>query len=258
LEIRFACVHVFSGKEKKMLGILGGMGPLATVDFLTKVIRNTPASCDQDHIETIVVSAAKTPDRTAALRGAGPDPYPAMLKALKQLERSGAEVIAMPCNTAHYWHSALQRETGVPLLHIVDAVLDGLDVSRHREMTMGILATTGTIEAEIYQQRFRQRGCSYLVPGTSSQARVMQAIRHVKSGSVEAAGQLLSEEARALMDRGASHIVMACTEIPIALADAEFDIADFLIDPTDDLAHASVLAAGGFGSAVRKAIGAAI
>ena len=134
-----------------MLGILGGMGPMATVDFMGKIVRNTPASCDQDHIQMVVCSATDVPDRTAAILGHGADPFPAMLNALRRLELSGATRIAIPCNTAHHWHGALQAETSVPIIHIVDAVVDALAQQVHP--TIGVLATDGTVRAGIYQQR---------------------------------------------------------------------------------------------------------
>jgi aspartate racemase len=105
-----------------VLGVLGGMGPMATVDFMAKVLRNTPADRDQEHIPTIVCSATNIPDRSAAILEGGPDPLPAMRDALHKLERSGVTCIAMPCNTAHFWYSSLQLETNIPILHIVDNV----------------------------------------------------------------------------------------------------------------------------------------
>ena len=109
-----------------MLGVLGGMGPMATVDFLAKLVRATPAGRDQDHIPTLVCSAVDIPDRADAILGAGPDPLPAMRAALVRLEAGGATRIAIPCNTAHHWHAALQAGTSLPILHIVDAVAETL------------------------------------------------------------------------------------------------------------------------------------
>ncbi|MCM2476127.1 aspartate/glutamate racemase family protein (plasmid) [Agrobacterium vitis] len=227
-----------------MLGVLGGMGPLATVDFLTKLIENTPASCDQDHIETIVSSASHTPDRSSAIIGTGEDPYPHMKKALVGLERCGADIIAIPCNTAHYWHAALQKETKLPILHIVDAVVDQFESSRCNNGVVGILATTGTIQAGVYQTRLLNRGYGYVAPALHSQSDVMHAIRLVKAGQLALASKILSVQARLLMDAGCTVIAMACTEIPLALADISSDLAPFLVDPTKALARACIQAAG--------------
>jgi len=222
-----------------MLGILGGMGPMATVDFMGKIVRNTPASCDQDHIQMVVCSATEVPDRTAAILGQGADPFPAMLNALRRLELSGATRIAIPCNTAHHWHGALQAETSVPIIHIVDAVADALSLQRTNP-TLGVLATDGTVHAGIYQQRLAERGHICMVPDAKAQAEVMRAIRLVKAGRTDEAAVILGREAEALAARGCSHIAMACTEIPLALAALDNDIGAALLDPTDLLAQACV------------------
>ncbi|OCJ70581.1 aspartate racemase [Agrobacterium tumefaciens] len=223
-----------------MLGILGGMGPMATVDFMSKVIRHTPATCDQDHIPTIVCSAARVPDRTAAILGLGADPLPALRRALRQLEEGGASLIAMPCNTAHFWHAALQAETSLPILHIVDAVADHLLSRASRPGSVGILATAGTMQAGIYQQRLAQRNIASVVPREDGQAMVMRAIRLIKAGDVVNARALLAAEALALSEAGCGAIVMGCTEIPIAFAGSDQHFAVPLVDATDVLAKASV------------------
>jgi aspartate racemase len=151
-------------QEVAMLGVLGGMGPMATVDFLGKVVQNTPAACDQDHIQMVVCSAANIPDRSAAILGEGADPFPAIRDALRRLEAAGATCIAIPCNTAHHWHAALQAETSVPILHIVDAVADTLVGQGREGGCIGVLATDGTVRAGIYPKRLAQRGFSCRCP----------------------------------------------------------------------------------------------
>lgn len=223
-----------------MLGVLGGMGPMATVDFMSKVIKNTPASCDQDHIEMVVCSATGVPDRTAAILDQGRDPLPAMLDGLRRLESSGARCIAIPCNTAHYWHGALQAKTSVPILHIVDAVADTL---AHRGMTgatIGVLATDGTVRAGVYQTQLAARGHTCLMPDAKAQACIMQAIRLVKAGRTGEAGAILRREAGTLIERGCTLVAMACTEIPLALADVDDELRTRLLDPTEALAQACV------------------
>ncbi|MGJ4929130.1 aspartate/glutamate racemase family protein [Bradyrhizobium sp. HKCCYLS2038] len=223
-----------------MLGVLGGMGPMATVDFMGKVIRNTPAACDQDHIEMVVCSATSVPDRTAAILDQGCDPLPAMLDALKRLERSGATCIAIPCNTAHHWHGELQARTAVPILHIVDALADALAERGLQGAAIGLLATDGTVRAGIYQRRLAKRGFSCAMPAADGQAEVMRAIRLVKAGHVDTATAILSRQAKALIAKGCAQVAMACTEIPLALAAVQDDLASRLLDPTDTLARACV------------------
>ncbi len=223
-----------------MLGVLGGMGPMATVDFMGKVVRNTPAACDQDHIPMVVCSAANIPDRTAAILGEGPDPFPAMRDALRRLEAAGATCIAIPCNTAHHWHAALQAKTSVPILHIVDAVVGTLAGQGMAGGCIGVLATSGTIKAGIYQKRLALRGFSCRTPDVAGQAEVMRAIRLVKAGQLAEATAILREQAEALVAAGCRQVVMACTEIPVALATVEGEPRSALVDATQALARACV------------------
>ncbi|GJD62844.1 aspartate/glutamate racemase family protein [Methylobacterium frigidaeris] len=223
-----------------MLGVLGGMGPMATVDFMAKVVRNTPASCDQDHIRMVVCSAADIPDRTAAILGEGPDPLPALRETLLRLEAAGATRIAIPCNTAHHWHAALQAETPLPILHIVDAVVDQL--TGPKDARIGVLATSGTVAARIYQDRLGRRGYACGLPDAAGQDEVTRAIRLVKAGHLSEATEILRREAEALVAAGMQAVVMACTEIPVALATVEGPLRASLIDATEALARACVAA----------------
>ncbi len=227
-----------------MLGVLGGMGPLATVDFMGKIIRNTRAACDQDHLEVFVHSATKTPDRTDFILGRGPDPFPAMCVALQQLERAGATVIAIPCNTAHRWHDALQARTSANVLHIVDAVAGRLTPQERPDGPVGLLATDGTLRAGVYQHRLARFGFACVWPGEQEQAWIMQAISLVKAGDITGGGIILRRQAEALGKAGCRQIVMACTEIPIALAGCLGGPTPVLLDATDALACACVAACG--------------
>jgi aspartate racemase len=229
--------------ERAMLGVLGGMGPMATVDFLAKLVRATPAGRDQDHIPTLVCSAAGIPDRADAILGAGPDPLPAMRAALARLEAGGATRIAIPCNTAHHWHAALQAGTALPILHIVDAVAERLGETLGQAGAggrVGLLATEGTLRARLYPERLARHGIACLSPGPEGQAAVAAAIRLVKADRVAEATPILEAEARALARAGCGRVVMACTEIPIALAGS--DLGSLMVDATAVLARACVAA----------------
>jgi len=223
-----------------MLGVLGGMGPMATADFMLKVIRNTPASCDQEHIEMIVCSATKIPDRTEAILGRGDDPFPAMLDALRRLERAGADCVAIPCNTAHYWHAALEENSTLPILHVVDAVADRLVRLDGAGGRIGLLATDGTVAAGVYQSRMGGRGFACVAPDASGQGDVMRAVRLVKAGRPDEATGMLEKAALRLLAADCRQIVMACTEIPLALANVAEPLRHRLVDATDALACAAV------------------
>lgn len=225
-----------------MLGVLGGMGPMATVDFMAKLVAATPASCDQDHPGVLVLQASDIPDRTRAILGQGPDPLSAMLAGLRRLEAAGATHLAMPCNTAHHWHAALQAATQRPILHIVDAVAAVLAAQGCRGGTVGLLATDGTLRAGIYPQRLARNG--YRCHAPEDQAAVMDAIRLVKAGRVAEAGPILRDQAERLIAAGCDRVVLACTEIPVALADPGAALTPYLLDATDALARACLAASG--------------
>lgn len=224
----------------RMLGVLGGMGPLATVDFMRKLIALTPAGRDQDHVPMLVYSVPQVPDRTAAILEGGESPLAAMLRGIDVLRRGGAQGIAIPCNTAHYWYDELVRQGGLPILHIADAACEALGERGVTAGTVGLLATSGTIAAGFYQTRLAARGYRCLVPAAAEQReRVMLGIHGVKGGELNAARRLLEEAARRLIGAGAQAVVLACTEIPAVLTPAR-PFAAAVVDATEALAAACV------------------
>jgi aspartate racemase len=220
----------------RLLGVLGGMGPLATVDFLHKLIEETPAMRDQDHIPVIAYSVPQIPDRPSAIIADGESPLPHMLKGVHTLQRAGAQAIAIACNTAHYWYDELAREGGVPILHIADAACAGLTARR-----VGLMATKGTIAAGFFQQRFVRHGIECLLNTAVEQdSLVLPAIEHVKRNELAAAHTLAIAAALRLHDRGAEAIVLGCTEIPLAIAHAPSNVAGVCVDATRALARTCV------------------
>jgi aspartate racemase len=218
-----------------LVGILGGMGPLATVDFMEKIIRATPAKRDQDHIPLIVHAVPQIPDRTRALIEGGDDPFPALLAGLAMLERCGARLIAIPCNAAHAWFERLVASTDVPLLHIAEAVRQRIAASADPMKRIALMAARGTVEVGIYQGYLKDR---LALPDDEIQERISSAIAFVKAGDLEA-GRVHAESAgRALLSTGVDAILLGCTELPIALAKSE--IADHCVDATHCLAEACV------------------
>src|SRR5689334_8554805 len=110
-----------------LLGVLGGMGPLAGAAFVTRLVALTPAERDQEHVPVLLCNDPRIPDRSSARLGQGEDPLDSMLRGLRLLEGAGASLIAIPCNTAHLWYEQLAQRARVPLLHIVEAVCDDLE-----------------------------------------------------------------------------------------------------------------------------------
>jgi aspartate racemase len=225
---------------ERFLGVLGGMGPLASAQFMARLTLLTPAERDQDHIPALLWSDPRVPDRTAARLGGGEDPLPALLRGLRGLEAAGCGAIAIPCNTAHGWFDALQAATGLPILHIVDAAATELARLGVPGGEVGVLGTAGTLAMGLYQERLGARGYACLVPEPATMDRlVTPAIALVKANRVADAHAPLAEAARGLMARGARAVVLGCTEIPLGLQAGPalpFPVADTI----DALARAAI------------------
>ena len=224
----------------RMLGVLGGMGPLATADFLGKLAQATPAARDQDHIPVIAWSVPQVPDRVPAILGNGPSPLPAMLDGVRTMKNAGAQGIAIACNTAHYWYDQLLDQGGLPILHIADAALAEAARRAHGARRIGLLATSGTIAAGFYQSRFQLAGCEALLPVQSEQDKLQQAISLVKANEIAPATALAESVALALLTAGAEVLIAGCTELPIALARCSAAVKPRLVDATAALAGACV------------------
>ncbi|WP_329267070.1 aspartate/glutamate racemase family protein [Streptomyces sp. NBC_01451] len=228
----------------EIIGILGGMGPAATADFYTKLVSATPGSSDQDHLRTVIWSDPTIPDRTEALLGDGPDPTPWLLDGSRVLREAGATVIAIPCNTAHAFVPRIADHVGLPIVHMIGEVAGHLSTLSPRIRTAGLLATTGTVRADLYQEWLDHFGIRLVLPdGNSQDHEVMAAIHAVKAGTHDAATTaLLARAARRLTRRGAQAVIAGCTEIPLGLPADAVDVP--LVDPALVLAHALVRRAG--------------
>ena len=224
----------------KRLGILGGMGPEAAIDLQLKILRRTSAQRDQDHLPVITWNVPQIPDRTAAILGRGPSPLSAMADGVMALERLGAQVIAMACNTAHHWHSDLQSSVSIPILHIVDACHDQIAQQQLAVHRLGLLATDGTRHSGFYQRRLAAFGIELVMPSATDQQAVGQAIGQIKSGDHEAAARIVAPIAENLCERGAERIILGCTELPLIIE--RLTLADRCVDATEALARQAVQA----------------
>jgi aspartate racemase len=224
----------------KILGVLGGMGPLASAHFMVRLTLLTPAASDQDHIPTILWSDPRVPDRTAARLAGGADPLPVLLRGIRGLEAADCGAIAIPCNTAHGWYAAMQAATTLPILHIVDAAAAELVRLGVPDGPIGVMGTAATLDMRLYQQGLEGRGWRCLVPEAAEMAElVTPAIGLVKANRVAEAYAPLAEAARRLVGRGARAVVLGCTEIPLGIAAGPalpFPVADTI----DALARASI------------------
>lgn len=225
----------------RTVGVLGGMGPLATTDFLRKLIEQTPAQSDQEHIPVLVYSLPQIPDRSAAMAGLGPSPAPMMEQGIGTLVGAGAGCIVITCNTAHAWYEEVAPSAGVPVLHIADSVMDWIGRTGAPGRRIGLLATQATVDAGFYQSRFGQRGYDCLaVPEELYQRWVWAGISAVKAGNPQRGGALLSQAGEWLISEGADVLLLACTEIPVALQAVRSPLLGRSIDATRALAQACV------------------
>ena len=225
------------------IGILGGLGPAATVDLFDKIVKHTPAACDQDHLKVVVENNPQIPDRTAALQGKNQDPRIAMLATAEKLKASGADFIIVPCNTAHFFLKTVQQHIGIPILSMIEETAEYITAHFSGIKKAGLLATTGTVDSGVYKDPLNKRNIELLLPPVKSQKNlVMEAIygkEGVKAGNkIGQPRVLLLKAIEELLDQGAELIIMGCTEIPLALKAG--DAAVPLIDPTDILAQSAV------------------
>jgi aspartate racemase len=224
-----------------ILGVLGGMGPLATVDFLKKLIEETPATRDQDHIPVVAYSVPQIPDRPSAILDSTESPLPHMLAGITALKNAGAGAIAIACNTAHYWYDDLVQQGGLPILHIADAACSDLARRGIQAMRVGLIATKGTVAAGFFQKKLAQNGIECVLSTEDDQDQfVLPAIEHVKRNELAPAHALALKAVHQLYARGAEAVILGCTEIPLAVDFADSDIAPACVDATRALARASV------------------
>ena len=224
----------------RVLGVLGGMGPLASAQFMLRLTLLTPAERDQDHIPAVLWSDPRVPDRNAARNGTGPDPLLALVRGLRGLQAAGCGAVAIPCNTAHGWIEGMRAATALPILHIVDAAADDLRRLQVPPGQVGVMGTAATLAMRLYQDQLGALGWDCLVPTPDEMARlVTPAIALVKANRVAEAYAPLAEAAGLLARRGAQAVVLGCTEIPLGIA-AGPAMPVPVVDTIDALARAAV------------------
>lgn len=226
----------------KVLGVLGGMGPLASAHFMLRLTLLTPADKDQDHIPAVLWSDPRVPDRTAARLGSGPDPLPWLLRGINGLKQAGCGAIAIPCNTAHGWIEPMERDAGLPILHIVDAAMAELRRKGIAPGPIGLMGTAATLAMRLYQDRLGAQGWDIIEPDALQMARLIApAIASVKANHVADAYAPLAEVVNSLASRGATAVVLGCTEIPLGIQAGPADrLSVPVVDTIDALARAAI------------------
>jgi aspartate racemase len=223
-----------SQSKHRVVGIIGGMGPEATVDLMRRVVAKTPAQDDQDHIHLIVESNPKIPSRIAHLiEGTGADPTPELIRIAGNLQRAGADALAIPCNTAHAYAHSIRRAVSIPLLDMVSLTVDQIALSR-RAARVGLLASTAVHTTELYAKAFSAHGIDTVLP--DRQDEVMALIRAVKRGDTGTQTQAALGRVAREMAPHADALLIACSELSVISS----SITVPFVDSLDVLAQAIV------------------
>ncbi len=225
----------------KSVGILGGMGPLATVDLFRKIVTLTRADSDGGHIRIFIDCNPQIPDRTKAILEGGPSPVPDMIASARNLERMGADMIVIACNTAHYFLDDIVAAVAVPVLDMP------LETARHAAScgykAVGMLATDGTLATRVYDRAFESFGMTVLKPSVDNQKHVMDIIyKGVKAGRQDYPLDGINAALDELKSEGAEVFVLGCTELPIAFE--TYGLKGRTLDPTEVIALRAIHEAG--------------
>jgi aspartate racemase len=229
--------------SEKIIGILGGMGPEATIDLFAKIVKGTTVKKDQNHLRILIDNNPKVPDRTLAIQKKGPSPLPQLIRSAKILENAGADFIVIPCVTAHYYYKPLQKKLNIPILNMVEMTAQYIKSRVKGISKVGLLATTGTIQAGLFQTSFSHTDLQWIIPTPEVQKKwVMEAIygrRGIKAiGPSENSQRLILNACVKLVQEGAQAIIAGCTEVPLVLEEKDLSVP--FIDPLSILAKAAI------------------
>lgn len=229
---------------KQAVGVIGGVGPMATVYYMQRVIEMTKAGCDQEHINMLVFNDCNIPDRTAFITEKSPDnPLPVMVEDAKRLEAAGCEFVVIPCNTAHYFYDELEQAVEIPVVNIVEETIRYAKARVQDLSCVGIMATTGTIVTGTYQKYAERAGLSFAVPDEDEQDLLMQIIYDgVKAGKPVPRADF-DRVANHLRAKGAQCLILGCTELSVLKRDLPINDPDVL-DSIDVLASETVRRSG--------------
>ncbi|MCP3855388.1 MAG: amino acid racemase [Actinomycetia bacterium] len=226
--------------EDKTVGIMGGMGPEATIDLMRRVVEATPAGDDIDHVRMLVDNNPKVPSRIEALiEGTGETPVPHLVDMARGLEQQGADFLVIACNTAHHYHSEVAAAVGVPVLNMVALAARHIVEAHPDTGRVGLLASTALQLVHLYEPAFAGHGIEVVYPTPELQDQVMDLIRAVKAGqATDAQIRRYREAAADLVANGAQCLLIACTELSVVTSGLE--VAAPVHDASEILAQAVV------------------
>lgn len=223
----------------KTIGIIGGMGPLATIDLYEKITFNTKAEKDQDHIHIIIDSYPQIEDRTAYILHGGKNPKDKLIESAKRLENAGADALIMPCNTAHFFAKDIEKEVSIPLIHIVKSTAEAIKNKYPKANKIGLIATTGTLKSGVYANILKDYGYHIIELDERLENDIMDCIyKGVKAGKTEEYVPLFQKCVDKITDMGADVLIAGCTEIPILVPHIKSKIP--VVDATLELALAAI------------------
>jgi aspartate racemase len=223
----------------KRLGILGGMGPAASAEFVNRLVKQTPASCDQEHIPFVLWNNPLIPDRSTSMRNGDDKPLPFLLEGIQGLRSAGCDTIVIPCNTAHFWFEDMVKLCP-RVIHIVDTVAHSLRDVNVTNTTIGVMGTKATVELGLYQNRLNDQGWNCIMPTEEEMNDIVQpAIDLIKGGDMSKAYDMFMIVIDSLIVRRAQAVVLGCTEIPLAVRQNRRDGIP-LINSIDSLVKAAI------------------
>lgn len=223
----------------KTIGIIGGMGPAATIDLYKKIVEETPAEKDQDHIHVIIDSYPQIEDRTGYILHGGKNPSAKLVESAKRLEAAGADALIMPCNTAHYFAKDIENAVYIPLIHIVKCSAEAIKREHPYVKKIGLIATSGTIKAGVYSDILKKYGFETIDLPEKTENNIMDCIyKGVKAGKTEEYSKLFQQCVDEIAGLGADILIEGCTEIPLIMPYVETILPT--IDATYELARAAV------------------
>lgn len=225
--------------REKIVGILGGMGPEATADLFSKIILETKATKEEEHLRIIIDNNPKMPSRQDAILKNGESPVPAMIQTSKNLKNAGADFIIIGANTAHYFYDDIKKEIDIPILHIIDEAIKDLLKNYPNIKKVGVMATNAAVSTGLYKKCCERFGIDVIENKDKLQQQIHDSIFKFKyEGLTKNILNLASNSIQELIDEGAEAVIMGCTEIPIILKDKEFKIP--IIDPNEVIAKVAV------------------
>jgi aspartate racemase len=231
---------------EKIIGILGGLGPEATVFLFQKILEHTPASKDQDHFRILIDNNPKIPERLPAILGTGPDPVPMMVASGQALERAGADFIIIPCVSAHYFLKDLRQKIDLPILSMLDEAAVRIKSLKPEIKKVGLLAAEGTMKVGLFQDRLTREGMETIMPEGLDRRETQENIFKIKDTKarhdrLQIAGRF-REIAGKLVNLGAEAILIGCTEISVVVDPESFSVPGF--DSLTILGQAAIREAG--------------